>query len=288
MLDILVSELFNGIVLGSIYALVAMGLTIIWSIADVPDFAQGGIYVFAGYAAYFATTLFHIPYFLSIFLAILTAIAFSVFFDKYFYWPLRESPLSLLLVAIAFFFLLDNLAITLFTAKAKMLSSPLTNIIIYLGAMTVNAQRILIPVITIIVFIIINIVIKKTKIGIAIRAVAQDREAAALMGINISSIYILLFTIGGAATGLASSLVAPLYSVYPEMGTLPILKALVVVVLGGMGSFLGALVGGLLLGIIEAVGVTYVPVAWQHGFAFIILILVLVLKPSGLFGLKRE
>lgn len=286
MLEMLLTQVIYGIILGSIYAMVAMGLTLIWSIADVPDFSQGGVYTFAGYALYFLVGATG-SYFVSLPIAILIGAIMSITIERFLYKPVRDAPLTLLLIAIALFFLFDNLAIYLFTAKSKVVSSPLLNIIVRLGPLSLNLQRVLIPFITIIVFIVVNLIVTKTKIGTAARAAAQDRETAALVGINIDKVYLFIFALGGALTGLASSLLAPLYTVYPEMGVLPVLKALVVVVLGGMGSFIGAYIGGIILGVIEALGATYIAVEWQHGLAFIILIIVLVLKPSGLFGLKR-
>lgn len=282
-MELILFQLLNGIVIGSIYALVAMGLTLIWSIAGIPDFAQGGIYVFAAYAAYFAVTLLNLPYLLSLFVAMVFGAFLAVIFQKIIYRPLRDDPLAVLLSAIALFFLLENLAIFLWTPKAKTLSSPF-DIPINFAGLTFSLHRIIILVIAILMFIIVNIFIRKTKLGKAIRAVAQDREASMLVGINTERILTITFALGGALTSLAAALVAPLYAIYPGMGDLPLLKSLVVVILGGFGSLIGALVGGLILGIVEAFGATYVSAAYQHGFAFLILIITLLLRPQGLFG----
>lgn len=261
-----------------------MGLTMIWSISGIPDFAQGGIYVFAGFTAYFAVTLAGIPYPLSIIAAAIVGACMAMLFERLCYRPLRGSPQSQLLAAIALFFLLENLAVFLWTPKARMLSSPFTEIVISIGGISLSLQRLVILFMAGLLFVAVNILLKKTKLGKAIRAAAQDMEAAALMGININRVYQASFAIGGGLTGIAASLISPLYAVYAGMGVLPLLKALVVVILGGLGSFMGALVAGLILGVTEAFAATYVSVAYQHGVAFVILILTLVLRPGGLFG----
>ncbi len=284
MIETILAQLVNGLVIGAVYSLIAVGLTLIWSIADIPDFAQGGIYTFAAFAAYFTVTLLHFPYFFSLVVAVITGTLLSVTIEKVCYRPLRGSPFSQLLVAIALFFLLANLAIFLWTPKAKILPSPLEGIILNFAGFSVSLQRITVIAAAFALFIAVNFLLKRTKLGKAIRATAQDPETATLMGINRDFIYTVIFALGGCLTAIAAALIAPLYAVYPEMGTLPLLKALVVVVFGGMGSFIGALAGGFLLGLIETFGAIYVSVAYQHGFAFIILILTLIFKPGGLFG----
>lgn len=277
-------QIFNGITLGIIYALFGMGLTLIWSIAGLPDFSQGGIYIITAYAAYFAITLLNTPYFFAIFFAIITGMAISVTFERLLYSRLRESHDAALLCAIALFFLLENLSVYLWTPKAKIMPSPLREIILKVAGVSFSLQRVIIIAVGILFFVLVNIFVKKTKIGLAIIATAQDREAAALMGINLEKVYITTWALGGLLTALASVLISPLYAVHPGMGTLPLLKALVVVILGGMGSFIGALVAGLTLGLIETFGAIYISIEYQHGFAFIILLLTLVLRPQGLFG----
>lgn len=282
--EIIWIQLFNGITLGVIYALMGMGLTLIWSIADLPDFSQGGIYIISAYSAYFAIILLNFSYFFAIPVAIITGMAISVTFERLLYTRLRASPNAALLCAIALFFLLENIAVYLWTPKAKIMPSPTKDMILYFAGIPVSFQRILIIIVGVVLFIVINVFVKKTKIGKAIMATAQDREAAALMGINLEKVYITTWALGGALTAIAAALISPLYAVYPGMGTLPLLKGLVVVILGGMGSFIGALVAGLILGLIETFGSVYISVAYQHGFAFIILLLTLVIRPQGLFG----
>ena len=286
MTDTLVlTQLFNGLILGLIYGLMAIGLTMIWSVTDLPDFSQGGIYIISAYTAYWAITLLKVPYFLALPIGALVGILLSVAFERTIYNRLRPSGvLSCLLAAIALFFLLENIANALWTPKAKIMSVPETEITLNVFGIVTSYHRIIILAISASLFLFIHSFIKYTKIGMAMRAVAEDREVAELMGIDTSKIYIVTWALGGALTSISAILISPLYAVWPGMGTLPLLKALVVVILGGFGSIIGALIGGLILGLVETFGAVYVSAAYQHGFAFIILLLVLSLRPRGLFG----
>jgi branched-chain amino acid transport system permease protein len=283
--SLILTQFFTGIILGLIYGLMAIGLTMIWSITGLPDFSQGGIYIICGYVTYWSLILLKIPYLLALPIAALAGLSLSVAFERLIYSRLRPSgDLPCLLAAIALFFLLENLAIAFWTPKPKMISVPETEITIDLFGITITYHRILILIISITLFIIVHFFVKYTKIGMAIRAVAEDKEVAELMGVDTNKIYIITWAIGGALTAISSALISPLYAVWPGMGTLPLLKALVVVILGGFGSVIGALIGGLILGLVEAFGSVYVSAAYQHGFAFIILLLTLSLRPRGFFG----
>jgi branched-chain amino acid transport system permease protein len=283
---VILTQVFNGVILGLIYGLMAIGLTMIWSITNLPDFSQGGIYIITAYVAYWAITLFNVPYLLTIPIGALTGILLSVAFERIVYNRLRPSGvLSCLLAAIALFFLLENVANALWTPKAKIMSVPETEVSIDLfGIITTTFHRIIILIVSVLLFIIIHLFIKYTKIGMAMRAVAEDRETTELMGVDTRMVYIATWALGGALTSVAAILVSPLYAVWPGMGTLPLLKALVVVILGGFGSIIGALIGGLILGLVETIGAIYVSAAYQHGFAFVLLLLTLSLRPKGLFG----
>ena len=188
-----------------------------------------------------------------------------------------------LLCAIALFFLLSNLAILFWTAKTKIFPSYLPGGLTLFGLM-VSYQRIVVLVVARALFVAVYLFIMRTKIGKAIRAASQDREAAEVVGINISTVNSAVFMIGGALSATAAILISPLYSVFPTMGDLPLLKSLVVVILGGFGSVAGVLIGGLGLGIVESLGGVYISAAYQHGFTFFVLILVLLFFPKGLFG----
>jgi branched-chain amino acid transport system permease protein len=280
--------IINGLVLGSIYALIALGLNLIWSITDIPDFSQGGIYVIAAYVVYYFIVTLSIPWYVAILVAALCGAVMAYAFEKLLYrrWRGRTDHIQLL-CAIALFFLLANLAIYLWTAKSLNLEHYIVGRAEIFGV-GVSYQRLMIIGFVIILFVVINLFLKKTKTGKAIRAATQDIEVAPWMGIDINKVFSIIFAMGGALSAIAAALIAPVFAVYPMMGELPLLKALVVVILGGKGSLGGTLIAGMGLGVLESLGAGYISASYQHGYAFIILLFVLVLKPQGLFGSRKE
>ncbi|MBW1717599.1 MAG: branched-chain amino acid ABC transporter permease, partial [Deltaproteobacteria bacterium] len=246
----------NGFIIGSCYALIALGLNLIWSITDIPDFSQGGIYVFAAYAGYFVVTLANLPYLLGLLAAMGVGGTMAFLFEKFLYSRWRGQGRIQLLCAIALFFLLSSLAILFWTPKSKIFPTALQGAVELLG-FAVSYQRILVLVIAFVLFLFIYFFIQNTKIGKAIRAASQDREVAELVGININTVNSVVFLIGGMLSSTAAVLISPLYAVHPAMGDLPLLKSLVVVILGGFGSVAGVLVGGIGLGLVESLGSVY-------------------------------
>lgn len=272
-------QIGNGLIIGSVYALVSLGLNVIWSITDVPDFSQGSIFVVSAYLSYFAVTLAGLPYVLALVLGMCIGAFLAFAFERFLYRRWRGAGRVQLLCAIALFFLLSNVVNAIWTSKAKMFPAYLKG-----GALGFSYQRIVVLIVAVILFALVYFLIMKTKMGKAIRAASQDREIAQVLGINIDTVNSVVFMLGGALSGAAAVLFSPLYALYPTMGDLPLLKALVVVILGGFGTVGGVLICGLGLGILEALGAVYVSSAYQHGYAFLILILVLSFLPRGLFG----
>ena len=277
-------QIGNGLIVGSVYALVALGLNLIWSITDIPDFAQGSFYVLAAYAGYFAVTLLNMPFLIALLCGMSLGAILAFLCERYLYrrWrerTFRDAARVQLLVAIALFFLFANVANALWTAKPRIFPPYMEGSLYNFSYMRINVLLA-----AVVLFVLVYLFIMKTKPGKAIRAASMDPGMAQVLGINIDTVNSLVFCIGGALSGAAAVLTAPLYSVFPSMGDLPLLKALVVVILGGFGSVTGVLVCGLGLGLLEALGTMYVSSAYQHGYAFFILILVLLLKPRGLFG----
>lgn len=279
----LLQVILNGLIVGASYSLIALGLNLIWSITDIADFSQGGTYVITAYAAYFTVTLARLPFFVALLVAIVVGAGLSYLFERFLYR--RWSGLSRiqLLCAIALFFLLSSLAILFWTAKPKIFPAYFKGSLRF-GEVILSYQRLTVLVVAAVLFVLVYWFIQSTRIGKAIRAASQDREAAAVVGININTVNSTVFVIGGMLSATASVLISPLYSVFPNMGDLPLLKSLVVVILGGFGSVAGVLVGGIGLGLVESLGGVYISSAYQHGFAFIVLILVLLFFPKGLFG----
>ena len=278
-MDILLLQIGNGLIIGSVYALVALGLNVIWSITDVPDFSQGSIFVVSAYISYFSVKLAGFPFILALLLGMSIGACMAFVFERFLYRRWRGEGRVQLLCAIALFFLVSNVVNAIWTSKAKMFPSYIKG-----SLFGFSYQRIIILVVACIIFGIVYYFIMKTRMGKAIRASSQDREMAQVLGINIDTVNSVVFMLGGALSGSAAVLVAPLYAVFPTMGDLPLLKALVVVILGGFGSVAGVLICGLGLGVVEALGAVYVSSAYQHGYAFLLLILMLSFLPKGLFG----
>jgi branched-chain amino acid transport system permease protein len=282
-MEILVAQIFNGLVMGSVYVLVALGLNLIFSITDIPDFAQGALYMVAAYAAYYAVTILHLPFILALIIAMGVGAAMAYLGNRLLYSRWTDAPRTQLLSAIALFFLIANVANWAFTSKAKLFPTYLPGTVEVMGY-PLSYQRFVVLGAAALLFILVYLFIMKTKLGKAIRAASQDAEMAEVVGINIKQVTSVVFLMGGALSGAAGAVVAPLYSVYPSAGDLPLLKALVVVILGGFGSVAGVLICGIGLGVLEALGSIYISSAYQHGYAFFILILILWFRPLGLFG----
>ena len=279
----LLQQIINGIIIGSSYALIALGLNMIWSITDIADFAQGGIYVIAAYAAYYVVAAAKLPFILGWLCAIVIGGGLAYLIERFLYRRWTGKSRIQLLCAIALFFLMANLAILLFTPKAKIFPAYVQGAF-NLGGFTVSFQRVVVLLVSAALFVVVFLFIMKTRMGKAIRAASQDRLVAQVVGINIHTVNSTVFILGGMLSSTAAVLISPLYAVFPAMGDLPLLKSLVVVILGGFGSVAGVLVGGLSLGLAESLGSVYISSAYQHGFAFFVLILVLMFFPKGLFG----
>lgn len=277
------AQTFNGLIMGSVYVLVALGLNLIWSITDIPDFTQGTTYTVAAYTSYFIVTLLKLPFVPALIGGMAVGAAMSFVFERFLYRRWNDAPRTQLLGAIALFFLVANIVNLVWTSKAKIFPPYLGGSIDLVG-LPMSYQRIVVLLAASLLFLLVYLFIMKTRMGKAIRAAAQDREMAEVVGIDIGAVISVVFLLGGALSGAAGVLVAPLYSVFPSMGDLPLLKALVVVILGGFGSVAGVLICGLGLGVLEAYGAVYLSSAYQHGYAFFILILFLTFKPRGLFG----
>ncbi len=291
MIEIFLMQLINGIIIGAIYSLMAVGLTITWTISKVPDFSQGSLYMVAAYTAFFATTLLNFPFFLSLIVAMALSSVLSASIEKLVYRTIRSKPVvpwmqTALIAAIGLLFLIENVAVFLWTPKAKIFPSPYLGIKLSIMGMPLSLQRLLVLICAVIIFAILSLFIYRTTTGKAIRATAQDIDAAKLMGINVEQIYSIIFALGGALTAAAGVLISPLYAVYPTMGTLPIVKSMVVVILAGLGSVPGAIIGGFTLGIVETLCAVYISAEFHHAYAFFILIIVLLLRPAGIFGKK--
>jgi len=282
-------QFVNALSLGSLYALIAIGYTMVYGILRLINFAHGDIFMLGGYLAFFAVSLFVMPWWAAALLAVILTSAFGVGLERVAYRPLRDSPrISIMISAIGASFLLENLAIVLFDARPKAFPVPeffATNFVF--GEVHVASVSLIIPVVTAVILAVLLWVVHRTKIGMAMRAVSTDIEAARLMAIDVNQIVSITFAIGSALAAIGGIMWALKYPrLEPLMGIMPGLKCFIAAVIGGIGSIGGAVLGGLLLGVIELLTIAFLPelTGYKDAFAFILLIVVLLVKPTGLLG----
>lgn len=284
-------QIINGLALGSVYALIAIGYTMVYGIIGLINFAHGDIYMMGAFFGFFAATIFKLPFIPTLLVGMIGAGVLGIVIEKIAYKPLRNSPkLSLLITAIGMSLLLENGSRLNFIFGPDYRTYPsklLPEKIIQIGSLRLNSLHLLIILISILLAVILQIIVFKTKVGKAMRATSFDKDAAALMGININNIISVTFAIGSALAGAAGVLVGILYSrIDPYMGIMPGLKAFVAAVLGGIGIIPGAVLGGIIMGIAETFTKVYISSKLSDAIAFTILIIILLIKPSGILGKK--
>ena len=280
------TQVLNGLQLGSIYALVALGYTMVYGIILLLNFAHGDIIMFGSYVAWIALVQLGLNPAIAVLLAIFGCVVLGVLIDKVAYAPLREAPrLSILITAIGVSYLLENGVQLLLGADAKVVP-----IIIDLGTVqvfgsTLSGTALLTVAVTIVATVVLTLLVQKTRLGKAMRAVSEDMGAARLMGVNVNSTISFTFAVGSALAGIAAILYSMAYQqVSPTMGVMLGTKAFVAAVLGGIGSIPGAVIGGLIVGFSEVFVAAFGLSVWQDAVVFLLLILVLVVKPTGLLG----
>ncbi|CAH0210991.1 branched-chain amino acid ABC transporter permease [Peribacillus simplex] len=288
----LIQQLVNGISLGSIYALIALGYTMVYGIVKLINFAHGDVFMVGSFVGFYAITVMDLSFIPALLISMVSCAIFGVLIERIAYKPLRNATrIAALITAIGVSLLIENGLIYIRGAQPEAYPNnvlPMDKLDI-LGV-SISSQSILILSVSIILMIILQFVVHKTKIGKAMRAVSFDSEAAKLMGINVNNTISATFAIGSALAGAAGVIFGIYYiKIEPLMGVLPGLKAFVAAVLGGIGIIPGAMVGGLLLGVIEALVSAAGYSLWRDGVAFVVLILILIFLPQGLFGKnKRE
>ena len=284
-MSLFVSQLFNGLQTGSVYALVALGYSMVYGIILLLNFAHGDIIMIGAYTAFYAMTAFHLHPIFSVVLAVITSTLLGVVIEKVAYTPLRSAPrLSLLITAIGISFLLENGAQLLFGADTKSMDTLVPGNVTF-GPVTVSYTAILTIIVAVIAMVALTLLVQKTKLGKAMRAVSEDMGAAQLMGISLNKTISFTFAVGSALAGIGSVLYLCAYSqASPTMGSMLGLKTFVAAVLGGIGSIPGAMVGGFAIGLLEALVAAVGLSVWKDAVVFAILIVVLLVKPSGIMG----
>ncbi|MCI5992956.1 MAG: branched-chain amino acid ABC transporter permease [Clostridiales bacterium] len=281
------SQLFNGLQTGSVFALVALGYSMVYGIILLLNFAHGDIIMVGAYTAFYAMTTFHLHPIFSVVLAILVSTALGVMIEKVAYTPLRQAPrLSLLITAIGISFLLENGAQLLFGADTKSMDPIITGSVTFSG-ITISYAAMMTIVVSIVVMLLLTLLVQKTRLGKAMRAVSEDMGAAQLMGISLNKTISFTFAVGSALAGIGSILYLCAYpQASPTMGSMLGLKAFVAAVLGGIGSIPGAMIGGFAIGLLEALVSAVGLSVWKDGVVFAILIVVLLVRPTGILGRK--
>lgn len=284
-----ISYLINGISLGSVYAIIALGYTMVYGIAKMLNFAHGDVIMVGGYVVFTVVSTMGLPPALAILVAVIACTVLGVTIERIAYRPLREaaSPLAVLITAIGVSYLLQNLALLFFGANTKSFSSVVTIPPLKLmdGQLSISGETIITIAACIVIMVVLTWFVNKTKSGQAMLAVSEDKGAAQLMGINVNGTIALTFAIGSALAAVAGVLLCSAYpSLTPYTGAMPGIKAFVAAVFGGIGSIPGAMIGGILLGIIEILGKAYISSEMADAIVFSVLIIVLLVKPTGILG----
>jgi len=281
---ILGQHLFNGLLIGCAYALIAIGLTMIFGVMNIANFAHGEFYMLGGFIAYYLVSLLGLNYFLALPASVLLVVVLAIVLQHSIFRRLRDAPLmTTTLVTIGLSIFLEHVALMLWGPQPQSIPNPFpTKPISFLGIYTTPLYLFSMAV-TATLIVVGQLLIRHTQMGKAMRATFQNKEASALVGIRIDRIYMVTFAFGAALAAAAGAVLGGFIPVEPTAGGVITLKAFIVVILGGLGSFVGAIVGGLLLGIAEALGAGYMPTGWKDAIGFFAVIVVLLFKPDGLF-----
>lgn len=282
------SNMISGLSLGSIYALIALGYTMVYGIAKMLNFAHGDIIVVGAFTVVVAVSSLGLGAGAAVVLSVVVCVFFGVTIERVAYKPLRRSPpLSVLITAIGVSYFLQSLALLLFGSNQRSFPAVIKAPPVHLGSLTIKGESIATLLITIALMLLLTWFIHKTRIGKAMRAVSEDKDAAELMGISVNRTISITFAIGSALASVAGIFYGSTYGfVGPYSGSMPGIKAFVAAVFGGIGSIPGAMAGGILLGLIESMSKAYISTELSDAIVFTILICVLLVKPTGLFGKK--
>jgi branched-chain amino acid transport system permease protein len=281
----LTQYLVNGISQGCVYVLLASGLTIVLGIMNVPNFAQGHLYMVAAYLGFYMVMSYATNYWLALVLATFALGIIGLFVYFFVFYPIRNAPeVNLFVAAMALLMILEGGALYVFGTETKWFLIPWSRSVVTFGGLALQTQRLLVVAGTTIVMLLLWFFIKKTALGAALEATAQHREGALLCGIKVSRISAMAFVVGTALAGVAGVLVGPAVLLEPTMGSGPLLVAFSAIIFGGLGSIGGAVTGSLLLGIAESLASGYVSAKYSLAFVFAIMIIMLLFRPKGLFG----
>jgi len=279
----------NAVMLGGTYALLGIGLTLIFGIMRVVNFTHGELYAFGAYMMYMLVMALHANFFVALVLAVLLGIALGAALEFLLLRRLRGADIdTTMLVMIGAWIALQNAEQLLWSGVAKSIDSPFPAAPLVIGPVSVSWIRVFVLAVALGLIAGTHLLINRTKLGKAMRATFQDRETAALMGVQIGTIYTATFALGSGLAAAAGALLGPVFVAYPTMGDLAAAKAFAIVILGGLGNVVGATIGGFILAIVEELGAGYVSSGYRDAMGFLLIILILLFRPTGLFARKER
>jgi branched-chain amino acid transport system permease protein len=284
-LSYLLQSLLDGLLIGGVYSLMAIGLTLIFGVMKIINFAHGSIIMLGMYLTYWAAVLLHVDPYVSILITIPILFIFGVCFQRFLIDPIIEAPEhNQLLLTLGASLILENLAVFFWSPDYRVMTTHYADINFYIGDVTISLVKLLAFGLAMLLAAILYLVLAKTDLGKAIRAASDEPSGALLVGINVRRICLISFGIGAALAGVSGAAITPFFPIYPYVGGLFVITAFVVVVLGGMGNLLGAFVGGLIIGLADSIGGILLPGAMKSIISFTIFILIILFRPGGLFG----
>ena len=284
----LIEALLWGVADGCIYILLATGLNLIFGVMKLVNFAHGQLLMIGAYIAFTVTTALGLNAYIAILVAMGAVAVIGVGLERFtFRRVLGTDKLNEIFVSLGLIYVFENAAVLLWGNTTHQITSPFQGLL-SLGQISIDYNRLLAILVVIVILIALFLLLKKTKIGLAMRATSQKSNASMLMGVNIEKVYILTFALGAALAGAAGALYGIIFNFNPTIGALPTIKAFAIIIIGGLGSIPGAVVGGLLYGIAENTAVYFLGGIWRDAIAFTLLIIVLVIRPTGIFGEKGE
>ena len=288
-MDQLLQHVANAIILGGTYALLGVGLTLVFGIMKVVNFTHGELYTFGAYMVYLFVVPLGLDFFVAIAFSIIMGIMLGALLEFLLLRPIRGADIdTTMLVMIGAWIILQNAEQFTWSGIAKSIPTPFGADPLVLGSVSVSWNRVFVFLTAIAMIVAVNAVIQRTKLGQAMRATFQDRDTAMLMGVNINLIYMATFAIGSGLAATAGALLGPVFVVTPTMGNLAALKAFAIVIMGGLGNFWGAAIGGFILAFVEEFGAGYISSCYRDAMGFVLISLVLMYRPTGLFSQKER
>jgi branched-chain amino acid transport system permease protein len=282
-------QLLNGIVIGGIYALNALGLTMIYGMMNVVNIAHGELYMLGALFTFFFISILRLPFFLSVIVAVLFVALLGCVIERVTLKPIQGQPMVITtLVTLGVSLILQNVALIVTGGIPQYIDSPFSSTPLVLGPVQMSPTRLFAVAASGVVIVATHLFLEKTVIGNSIRAAFQDKDAASLVGINVSRVYMLTYALGAALAALGGGLVGTISYVDPSMGAKGLMKSFVVVTIGGMGNIIGAIFGGLILGIVETLSAAYISSEYADVIGFVMVVVILLFLPQGLFGAKER